>query len=260
MIDVRDVHFAYNSKEVLSGISFNISSGEMVAIMGPNSSGKSTLLHVTCGILQPHKGKVIINSKPLDSFSRREIAMSVALVPQIQPTGLPFTAAQTVLMGRNPHKSALSLDNENDIEIVSKVLKATNTYQLRDRYLDELSGGERQCVMIAKALAQETFCLLLDEPTAFLDVKHQIDVMEMLKKLNKEHRATILLVSHDINLAVLYCSRVILIREGKIIADGKTNDVITPENLKAAYDVEMSIIHDGNGIKLVVPRPQKVSE
>lgn len=258
MISVKNLRFAYQDMDVLNGISFEVSAGEMAAIMGPNSSGKSTLLHIICGMFRPRTGEVLINSKPLQALSRKEIAKSVALVPQIQPAGLPFTVAQTVLMGRNPHRSALSFDNENDVKVVTNALIMTDTYHLRDRYLDELSGGERQRVMIAKALAQETFCLLMDEPTAFLDVKHQISVMETLRKLNRERGATVLLVSHDINLAAVFCPRVILIRDGIIIADGAPEKVISEENLFAAYGVEMTVLSAGEGVKAVAPQVRKI--
>lgn len=257
MISVKDLHFAYQDADVLNGISFEISTGEMVAIMGPNSSGKSTLLHIICGVLRPRTGEVLISSRPIQALSRREIAKSVALVPQIQAAGLPFTVAQTVLMGRNPHRSALSFDNDNDLRVVTNALLMTDTYHLRDRYLDELSGGERQRVTIAKALAQDTLCLLMDEPTAFLDVKHQISVMEMLRKLNLERGVTILFVSHDISIAAVFCRRVILIRDGIVIADGAPEKVITHENLLAAYGVEMTVLSTEDGVRAVAPQVRK---
>jgi iron complex transport system ATP-binding protein len=250
---VRNLYFAYEEKDVLSGISSEISAGEMVGIIGPNSAGKSTLLHIICGLLRARAGEVLINSRPLASLSRKELAKSVALVPQIILAGLPFTVAQTVLMGRNPHRSAVSFDNENDVKVVTNALLATDTYHLRDRYIDELSGGERQRVMIAKALAQETLCVLMDEPTAFLDVKHQITVMETVRKLNRERNLTVLFVSHDINLAAAFFQRVILIRDGAVIADGQPEKVVTRENLLAAYDVEMAVLSGERGVRVVAP-------
>jgi iron complex transport system ATP-binding protein len=242
-IQISNLLFAYGERRVLDGITLEIEKGEMIGILGPNGSGKTTLLKILSAVLSGH-GKVELNGKDLRSYGRRELSRLFAVVPQESQIHFPFTVAEIVLMGRASHHSPIGLEGERDLEAARKSLEATETAALADRYLHELSGGEKQRVMIARALAQEPEILLLDEPAAFLDLKHQVRVFELMRRLNREHGLTIVAALHDLNLAALFFPRLAMLNDGKIYRDGPAREVLTEEIIWEVYGVQVRVRRD----------------
>ena len=185
-LEARDVAFGYGHAEVLSDVSFRVERGEFLGIIGPNGSGKSTLLSLLAGTTQPRRGEILLDGCPLADITRRDVARQVAVVPQETTSTFGFTALQVVIMGRSPHLSRLSLEGRKDMEIARAAMEATDTWELRDRRLTEISGGEKQRVIIARALAQEAGVLLLDEPTSALDIRHQVGIYKLLRRLRRD--------------------------------------------------------------------------
>lgn len=237
----RDLRCAYDGREVLHGLDLELASGEFLGVLGPNGSGKSTLLRAMTGVLPLTAGEVRLFGRPLRELKRREIARRVGVVPQAGTTPFEFTVREVVGMGRTPHIGRLHGETDNDRAAVEAALERTDTRELADRLLSELSGGEAQRVIIARALAQEPELLLLDEPTAFLDLSHQVEVFELLRGLNRGESMTVLCVSHDVNLASLYCDRLVLLRDGVVADEGRPDDVITPERIKDVYGASVLV-------------------
>jgi len=239
-----DIHFYYGAKKILDGISFTAEKGELIGIVGPNGSGKTTLLKVLDGILKPKFGSVYLDGRKIQEMGIDEIARNIAVVPQDLSTDTEFTVFEMVMMGRIPHLGKFSIETIEDEVEVEKWMKLTETLHLADRKMSEISGGERQRVIIARALAQEPRVLLLDEPTANLDVCYQLQIMDLLKKLTREFKLIVICAIHDLNLASRYCDRLILLRDGRIAAMGKPIEVITTENLRKVFEVEVKINYD----------------
>ena len=243
-LKARDIHFYYGAKKILDGISFTAEKGELIGIVGPNGSGKTTLLKVLDGILKPKFGSVYLDGRKIQEMGIDEIARNIAVVPQDSSTDTEFTVFEMVMMGRIPHLGKFSIETIEDEVEVEKWMKLTETLHLADRKMSEISGGERQRVIIARALAQEPRVLLLDEPTANLDVCYQLQIMDLLKKLTREFKLIVICAIHDLNLASRYCDRLILLRDGRIVAMGKPIEVITTENLRKVFEVEAKINYD----------------
>ncbi len=258
MIEIANLTFAYEKQAVLRDVSLKVASGEMLGIIGPNSSGKSTLLRLVAGILRPRAGEVAIDGCDMSKLSRREAARLVSFVPQETPSSFPFSVFEIALMGRSPHLGVLAFEREEDMNIAREALEATDSFHLRDRFLDELSGGERQLVIVARALAQAAPVMLLDEPTTFLDVRHQVQILEIIARLNREQGRTVVVVSHDLNLASLYCDRLVLLGEGKVVADGTPQDVLSSEILQETYAVKMTVTTGQAGRPFVIPERKTV--
>jgi len=239
MIDVHSISFRYRQEWVLRDISFQIGKGEFIGVIGPNGSGKSTLLKTLYRLLSPQEGEVLFELIPLRKMSRRDIARRMAVVPQESYSLFPFRAAEVVLMGRSPYLGHQMFEKEKDLEIAKKAMEWTETLPIAERSIDELSGGERKRVFIARALAQEPEIILLDEPTANLDIHHQIDFLDLVLHLNREKGLTIVMASHDLNIASEYCDRLILLREGTIYKIGPPDEVITRENIQKVYGCEV---------------------
>ncbi|MCD6536697.1 MAG: heme ABC transporter ATP-binding protein [Thaumarchaeota archaeon] len=243
-LKARDIHFYYGAKKILDGISFTAEKGELIGIVGPNGSGKTTLLKVLDGILKPKFGSIYLDGRKIQEMGIDEIARNIAVVPQDSSTDTEFTVFEMVMMGRIPHLGKFSIETIEDEVEVEKWMKLTETLHLADRKMSEISGGERQRVIIARALAQEPRVLLLDEPTANLDVCYQLQIMDLLKKLTREFKLIVICAIHDLNLASRYCDRLILLRDGRIVAMGKPIEVITTENLRKVFEVEVKINYD----------------
>ena len=239
-----EVSFAYRQSRVFSGFSFVLGAGEMTAILGPNGSGKTTLVRLAVGYLQPSGGTISLSGLPLGEIPARERARIVAVVPQDTQLAFDFTVREVIHMGRAPHLGLLGFEKEHDRGVVDAVMARTDVAQLAERRFLTLSGGERQRVVIARALAQEPQVLLLDEPTAFLDLRHRLAAYSLLTELNRERGITVIVVSHDINLAARHCDRLVLLRDGAIHADGAPDEVLTPENVADVYDVEAQVRTD----------------
>ncbi len=235
MIELRSVSFRYRLDWVLKEISFQIEKGECIGLIGPNGSGKSTLLKTLCRFLSPQRGEILLNAHSLKEMSQRDIAKKIAVVPQEAYSLFPFRVIEIVLMGRSPHLGHLMFERSEDLDIVRKAMEWTEILPMADRYIDELSGGERKRVFIARALAQEPEIILLDEPTANLDIHHQVDFLNLILSLNQDKGLTIVMASHDLNIASEYCDRLVLLREGRIFKMGLPRDVITQETIEEVY-------------------------
>jgi iron complex transport system ATP-binding protein len=243
MLSVRDVSFAYRSTapRVVDGVSFDVARGELIGVIGPNGSGKTTLLKMSSGALTPTAGTIGLDGRPLRDWPRRAIARRVAFVPQETHAPFDFSVLDIVLMGRFPHLGAFALEGPADLEIARQALASTGTSAFETRPFSTLSGGEKQRVVIASALAQRPELLLLDEPTASLDVGHQLEIQLLLERLNRESGVTMVLSTHDLNFAAALCRQLILIRGGRVIAQGPTDRVLTRDAVRALYDVDADV-------------------
>jgi iron complex transport system ATP-binding protein len=235
MIDVRSVSFRYRKDWVLQDLSFEVKRGEFIGVIGPNGSGKTTLLKILYRLLSPQQGEILYGGEPLKRMSRTEIAKKIAVVTQEAYSLFPFRVIEVVLMGRSPYLGHQVFEGERDLAMAKKAMEWTEILPLAERSIDELSGGERKRVFIAKALTQEPEVILLDEPTANLDIHHQIDFLGLILGLNREKGLTILMATHDINLASEFCDRLVLLRQGGIFKIGVPAEVITEENMEQVY-------------------------
>jgi iron complex transport system ATP-binding protein len=239
-IEVEKLVFAYGPRRVLDGVSLAIQKGEMIGVLGPNGSGKTTLLKILSGVLAA-RGAVTLAGRPAEAYSRSELSRMIAVVPQESEIHFPFTVAEIVLMARASHHGRLALEGAADLEAARRSMAATDTAALADRWLHELSGGEKQRVMIARALAQEADILLMDEPAAFLDLKHQLGVFDLMRRLNRERGLTIVAALHDLNLSALFFPRLLLLENGNVHRDGAPEDVLTEDTIRQVYGVEVRV-------------------
>ncbi len=231
-----------------------LAKGALTGILGPNGSGKTTLLRLLSGTRKATSGVVRLGDRALDTLSRREIARQIAVVPQDTQLAFEYSAIEIVLMGRHPHLGMFTVEGPADLEIARQAMASTGTEALADRPFDHLSGGEKQRVVIAAALAQSAQLLLLDEPTASLDLGYQLEVSALLKTLNRERGVTMAISTHDLNLAASICRELVLMRAGRVIAAGPTSEVLTPANVQRLYDVEADVqLHQHTGHLTVVP-------
>ena len=231
----------YGSLPVIRDVSFSVSKGEFFIVIGPNGSGKTTLLKVMAAITAFQGGKLEILGKPMEKYSRKSLARIMALVPQTVPEDLPFTVRELVLMARSPHMGLLGLEGDHDIQMAEEAMAFTGVEPLVDRKMDQLSGGERQRAFIARAICQDPQIILLDEPTAALDLAHQVRVMDLMEKLRTEKGLTIVMVSHDINLAAMYATCLMLLKKGRIIKMGIPSEVLTFKTLEEAYECPLLV-------------------
>jgi iron complex transport system ATP-binding protein len=254
-LKIQNVSFHYESVKALESVTFEVQSGEVLGVIGPNGSGKTTLLKCINMILKPESGTVFIDEKDISGLSRKDIAHRIGLVPQHSHVSFPFTVLDVVLMGRMPHLGRfMGKETQRDLEIVEKAMELTNTYHLANRLIDELSGGEFQRVIIARALAQEPNLLLLDEPTLHLDISHQLEIMELIRELAKNRELTAIVVSHDLNLAARFCDRLLLLNSGKIYAIGHPKEVLSPEKIREVYHINVKIgYHPENRSPNIIP-------
>jgi iron complex transport system ATP-binding protein len=235
LLSLQDVYFGYRDETVLRGLSFSVEEGEIFGVVGPNASGKTTMIRLMDGLLTPRRGSILLRGEDLRNLSRRKIASQVAVVPQEHHLLFPFKVMEVVLMGRFPHIPPLGFEGTRDHDVAMEALRKTRCHHLKDREINELSGGERQLVFIARALAQEPKLLLLDEPTVHLDFRHQLEFMDVIIALNRLEGVTVVWVSHDINLAAMSCDRILLLHGGRNFALGRPSEVLTPENLHALF-------------------------
>ena len=261
LLQAADVEFAYGAAPVLRGVSLDVPDGGFVGILGPNGSGKTTLLKVMAGTFRPSRGHVTIDGVNLRGIPRREIARRMAVVPQETHLTFDYTVLEVVLMGRYPHLGTFQIEGPDDIAIAREALDATGTRPFEHRLFATLSGGEKQRVVIAAALAQVTrgtgttgACLLLDEPTAALDLAYQIEIAALLRDLQERTPISIAVSTHDLNFAAAVCKSLVLLSEGRVLAAGPTANVLTPENVRRLYGVDADVHrHEAAGHLVVVP-------
>lgn len=242
-VSVKDIGLSYGVREILSSVSFKAENQEFIGLIGPNGSGKSTLLKCIYRVLKPDQGAVYINQKDIAHLSYKQSAREMAVVAQHNYYNFDFSVTQVVLMGRAPHKSAFERDNAEDYRIVREALEKVNMLSMADRSFSTLSGGEQQRVILARALAQKTPCLILDEPTNHLDITYQLELLDIVKSLN----ITVISAIHDLNMAAMFCDRLYVLRNGQILASGTPEEVLTTQMIREVYHVESQIVYDADG-------------
>ncbi len=254
-VEVHDLYFSYRNGRVLNGISLTVEAGEVLGIIGPNSAGKTTLLRLLSRVLIGEAGTISLYGRDLNALTKREVARTVAVVPQEFQVAFPFTVEQVVAMGRYPHARGIGLETAEDRRATEHAMDETVTAHLAAKYLDQLSSGEKQRVVIARALAQQPQLLLLDEPTTHLDLSHQVEVLGLLKRLQAERGLTIILVSHDLNAAAAVSDRLVLLKEGTVLTAGLPEEVMQPEIIEKAYGCAVWIDTDPETGKIrILPR------
>lgn len=239
-IELVGVSFGYAREPVIRDVSLTVRHGEFVGILGPNGSGKSTLLRLMSGNVRPWHGHITINGRALTSYPRRELSRLIGVVPQSTTINFPFSVMEMVLFGRTPHLGGFGFEGSADLQAAERALERTETMHLARRPITELSGGERQRVILARALAQEPAFLLLDEPSAFLDIRHEVEIYDLLRDLQQEG-ITVVSVLHDLNLAALYCEQLKLLQDGRIVRCGPPEEVMTYATLTEVYGTEIYV-------------------
>jgi len=254
VIGVYDVSFAVGGQTILREVTFRVRRGEYVVIVGPNGAGKSTLLRCLMRIHRRWTGRVAVHGRSLAEYSQRELARRIGYVPQAGGEVFPYTVEQFVTMGRYPYLSPFASISAEDRRVVRQAMEQTESLPLADRRLDTLSGGERQQVYIAAALAQGAEILMLDEPTTFLDYRHQAEVTGLLRRANRQQEVTVVAVTHDLNHAALQADRVVALRGGRVVFEGPPGDVMRPSVLESIYATQLTLLdHPTAGVPIVVP-------
>ena len=253
MIEVRDVTLGYGRKTVLENINISIQPGEMVGLIGPNGCGKSTVIKALSRVISPRSGKIILDGEDVTGIPRRDLARRIGVVPQLPLLPSAFTAFEIVLMGRNPHMGLFQYEGPRELDMAWQSMMKTGTQHLADRRVSELSGGEIQCLLIARVLTQHTGAILLDEPTANLDIGRQTEVLGLIKSLCAADSLMVLAALHDLNLAAQYCNRLLLLSGGRIHATGTPAEVITAENIREVYGADNCVYtHPLNRLPAVI--------
>jgi iron complex transport system ATP-binding protein len=252
LLEVRDLAVAYGSRLALAGVDLVLEPGRVVGLLGPNGAGKSTLVRALTGVAG-YTGTVRVAGDDLRSLPRKEIARRIAVVPQEPRFDFPFTALEVVVMGRHPHLAGLAFESAGDLAIARQALARCGAGHLAERPIDQLSSGERQRIVFARALAQQAPILLLDEPASFLDLRFQVELFDRVRELADEGTGVVA-VLHDLNLAAEYCDRIVLLQGGRVFAAGATADVLTYRNLTAVYETEIYVdLNDITGGLVVTP-------
>jgi len=243
MLKIGNIWYRYQQKWILKNISFSCARGQFVSILGPNGAGKTTLLCLIAGVLRPTQGQIYLGNQPLYTLSPRQRAQKMALLPQVNSSIFSYKVWEIVALGRLPYLSPFQTFQPEDKMAVKRAMKLVDVLSLKDRKINSLSGGERQRVFLARALAQEPEVLLLDEPTTYLDVKYQIEFFQVLKRLKEEHELTIVLVSHDLNLAIQHSDTLIFIKSGQVYTQGSPKKVIQAALIEEVYGVKAKIVY-----------------
>jgi iron complex transport system ATP-binding protein len=250
MLNIDGLSFSYRERPVLKKIDLEIKKGEIIGILGPNGCGKTTLLKLLNRNLHPESGRILMKEKDLESISKREIARHIAVVPQSNEIRFAFSVRDIVMMGRMPFLNQFQGESSEDARIVDEAMRKTNIMAFADRPINTMSGGERQRVIIARAIAQKPEIILLDEPTLHLDICHQFEVLDLMKKLSDENDLTVVIVSHDLPMVVKYCDRIVLIHDHNIFAIGTPEEVLTGENMKTVFNINAVLEYD-NTLKTI---------
>ncbi len=256
MLKLEKISLGYGKHRILTDIDMSATRGEMLGIIGPNGSGKSTMIRGICRLLPAQTGRVLINERDVSQISRNELARLVAVVPQTPNLPDTFTAFEIVLMGRTPHLGRFRFEGRTDFEIAWQAMEITNTQSFAERTMDQLSGGQKQLLTIARALAQEPKLILLDEPTAHLDINYQTETLDFIRGLCMKQDLAAIAVLHDLNLAAQYCDRLVLLCNGRIHAEGSPHEVITEKNIKEVYGANVGVHpHPINGLPTIFITP-----
>ena len=256
MLRVENLEFYYGEKKVIDKINFNLERGEILGILGPNGSGKTTIIKLVGGILKKNGGKIKIFEKEIEKYSRKELAKKISIVPSELEPGFDFTVYDIVSMGRYPYLGLFDTLNEKDLHIIDEAMNIMGIKHLANKSVREISGGEKQRMLIARALAQDPEILLMDEPTSNLDIKYQVEILELIEGIRKRNRGLIITL-HDVNMAIRYCTKVALLSNGKIYMMGNPDEVINENSILNVYGVNGKIMRNGNG-KIVYIIPEKI--
>lgn len=244
MINIKNLYWFYGNQKVLDNIGIDFHKNSIYGIIGPNGSGKTTLLKNITRSLMPKDKNIHIYDKDITSFSNRQLAKIISYVPQNTSLEFEFSVMDIVMMGRTPYLRRLRKESPDDIRIVENSMKITNTWNLKDKNIGNISGGERQRAIIARALAQQSKIMLLDEPVSQLDIHHQVEILKILKRLKREKKVTVIMSLHDLNLASQYCDKLILMDEGKIIKEGAPKEIIKKENIEKVYGIRVNVMEN----------------
>lgn len=255
-IQTKELLAQLGGNQILNGISLSAGQNEFIGIIGPNGSGKSTLLKCIYRVLEPTGGGVYLDGKALNRFSYRESAKRIAVLAQHNYYNFDFSVRDVVLMGRSPHKKPMERDNAEDYRIVRESLELVGMEAFAERSFSTLSGGEQQRVILARALAQQTPCLILDEPTNHMDIKYQLQLMDIVKGLNR----TVISAIHDLNIAAMYCSKLYVLKAGRVVASGTPEAVLTRELIRQVYEVEAEVFRDKSGLLRILYQPTQQEE
>ncbi len=255
IIETNNLSFSYGKEVILKELNIIFGGNKFISIIGPNGSGKTTLLKLLLRLLKSDNGEIKLDGSNLKKYTNKELAKEISYVPQKSEIDFEFTVYEIVSMGRAPYIKNLEKEAKKDKEIIENAMKMTNTWKFREKYINCLSGGELQMVMIARAIAQDTKIIILDEPISHLDIHHQVEIMNTLQKINKEKEALIITVLHDINLASQYSDEILLLNNGEIVAKGEPKKVITKENIKKVYNMEFLFLeHPRNKLPYILPK------
>lgn len=246
LYQLEEVSFHYGKEKLIEGLSLEVQSGDFIAVMGANGSGKTTLVRLLSGYLKPESGNLRMQGKKMADLSPRERAQKIAVVPQNFDVLFPFTAKEVVLMGRWAHIKPMAWENHEDLEITREAMELTDSWSFKDRPVTELSGGEKERVLLARALAQQAQILLLDEPTTHLDIQHQIEIFKLLKQLHLQKKLTIIAVLHDLNFAAQACEKILLLQKGKGAKFAESEKVLSPQNILEVFGTSVDIIQREN--------------
>jgi len=258
ILDINNISLSFRDKLILSNVSLEVSAGEFFVIIGPNGAGKTSLLKVLSGLQKAQHGSVTIKGENITKYTRRKLSQILAIVPQHIEVGFPFTVADTVIMGRSPHLGILGMEDKQDFHIAEEAMKFTEVAHLEDRKLFQLSGGELQRVIIARAICQQPEIILLDEPTTALDPSHQLKIMDLMERFRRQYNTTIIMVSHDLNLASMYGDMLMLLKEGRVVKTGDPKTVLNKELLEESYGCQMMVDESPlGGVFRVTPIPDK---
>ena len=243
-LEVRNLRYLYDRNIILDGVDLKIKEGEVLGILGPNGCGKTTLLRNLNKNLSPNGGCVLLNDIDMESIQKKDVAKEIAVVPQTNEIHFSFTVRDIVAMGRMPFQSMLDEETHEDLDIIDSAMEQTGVMKFADRHINTMSGGERQRVIIARAIAQTPKIILMDEPTLHLDISMQFDALNLVYKLSREKGLTVVIVSHDMAMVARYCDRIVMLRDHRIHALGTPEEVMTPENMKAVFNVDAELIFD----------------
>jgi iron complex transport system ATP-binding protein len=262
-ITAKNLSHSFGEDLVLKNVSFHVPKRDFFIIIGPNGSGKTTLMKIISGLLKPRNGELKILNRSIDQYHRNALARTIAFVPQMTFADFPFTVTEIVLMGRSPYLGMLGLEEEKDMEIARQAIAFTGLENLAHRKLEQLSGGEQQRVFIARAICQKPDIILLDEPTASLDLAYQVRIMDLMEQLKNEKGITVVMVSHDVNLAAMYADHLLLLHKGQVLCQGLPDEVITYQTLEAAYGCTLLVDESPLGKSprvTLVPRKYSIRE
>ena len=241
IIEGQNIRFSYDGLEVIKGVNLSIDQGRVVGLLGANGVGKSTLLKLLAGILSTRHGNILYKGKELKDLPKREISKRIAYVPQSPTFGFPFTVSEIIKMGRAPYQGRFEFENDRDNELAFHAMETVGITHLRDRLVSEISGGEKQLTSFARALAQEPELMVLDEPATFLDMRHKTEILRLLLQLKNERNISIIAATHDVFSALFYFDKLIILKDGEMLAEGECDQVLTDDILSEAYNIDVKV-------------------